>query len=464
MQSSESALSPAGLSRRVVRLALPAVGEQVLTLTVGIVNTALVGHLSAASLTAVGLASTITGISHILFSAVGTGATALVAQATGAGDRSLANRTLAQALMVALALGLLATAILQPLGKSALLLMGAEGETVPLGVGYLRYVAASLPLAALMGIGNGALRGSGDTRTPMAVMTGVNVLNLALSYGLIRGAGPFPELGVIGAAIAATTSMSLGGLAVLVILISGRANLVLRPIVTRPDRVLLARLIRVGLPAGGESLLMQCAFLAYARSISSLGTVAYAAYLVAQRIESLNTMPAMGFSIAAMALSGQAVGAGDPALARRSVFASIRMSLGLAAICATMTFLAPRFLLARFTNDPAVIAQGIAPLRWIAFAQPTMSLAMGLAGGLRGAGDTRSVMVVTGVGAWCVRVPLAILSVTLLNFGLPGVQASMMLDWLARAIMLAWRFRPASWFQRVARATAELSAVGAGGQ
>ena len=102
----------------------------------------------------------------------------------------------------------------------------------------------------------------------------------------------------------------------------------------------------------------------------------------------------------------------------------------------------PRFMLERFTQDAEVIAQGIAPLRVVAFAQPLMAIAFGLSGGLRGAGDTRSVMTITGIGAWCVRVPLAVLSVTVLDLGLAGVQASMMLDWLARCIMLGWRFRP----------------------
>jgi multidrug resistance protein, MATE family len=447
------------LRRQVVRLALPAVGEQVLTLMVGIVNTMLVGHLGAAALTAVGLSSTIAGMAHIFASAVGTGTTALVAQAVGAGNRALADRALEQAIMVALVLGLVVAAVLFPLARGALLLMGAEDETVGMGITYLRCIATSLPLAVLMFVGNAALRGSGDTRSPMLVMSGVNLLNLVLSYGLIRGVGPLPELGVAGAGVAAAASTGLGGLVVLVALLSGHAGLRLRRLINRPDRDVLARLLRIGLPAGGESILMHGAFLAYARSISSLGTVAYAAYLIAQRVESLNSMPAMGFAVASTTLSGQAFGAGDPTRARHSVFTSIRLALWLSAICATLSFTMPRFMLERFTQDAEVIAQGIAPLRVVAFAQPLMAIAFSLSGGLRGAGDTRSVMTITGIGAWLVRVPLAVLSVTALDLGLAGVQASMMLDWLARCIMLGWRFRPLAWQRRAAVLSGELAAA-----
>jgi len=428
-----------------------------LTLTVGIVNTMLVGHLGAVALTAVGLSSTIAGMAHIFISAVGTGTTALVAQAVGAGDRALAGRVLEQAVMVALALGLLVAGVLFPLARGALVVMGAEGETVSMGVVYLRLVASSLPLAVLMFVGNAALRGSGDTRSPMVVMSGVNLLNALLSYGLIRGTGPLPELGVTGAGVAAAASTAAGGLVVLTVLLSGRAGVRLNRLTNPLDREVLSRLLSIGLPAGGESILMHGAFLAYQRSISSLGTVAYAAYIIAQRVESLNSMPAMGFAVASTTLSGQAFGAGDPARARRSVFASLRLALYLAAVCASISFTVPRFMLGLFTHEADVIAQGIAPLRVVAFAQPLMAIAFSLSGGLRGAGDTRSVMAITGIGAWLVRVPFAVLSVTSLDLGLAGVQASMVLDWLTRCIMLGWRFRPAAWQRRAAVVRRELA-------
>ena len=443
---------PESLTRTVLNLALPSVGEQILGTLVNIVNTMLVGHLGASALAAVGLSGTITMIGSTFFMAVATGTTALVAQSVGARDEIRANRVLEQSMLVALVLGLFSVLSVFPFRRQLLVLMGSQGESIEMGVSYMFYLSLSLPFLALLFVGNAALRGSGDTRTPMTVMAGVNLVNVLLSLVLIRGLGPFPELGVTGAGIAAATAQSMGALAVLMVLMRGNNKLHLRRFITRPNRVLLKQLLDIGLPAGGESALMRLSFIAYTRAISSLGTVAYAAYLIAQRVESLNTMPAFGFSVAATTLSGQAIGARDPDRARKSVFACIRVSVMMSLVWASLCAFAPQFMLGLFTNDSEVIALGMGPLRVVAIAQPLMSIAIGLAGGLRGAGDTRSAMVITGIGGWLLRVPVSILSVTVLGWGLTGVQVAMMLDWASRAVLLTWRFRPAQWKRSVDRA------------
>ncbi|MBM3188367.1 MAG: MATE family efflux transporter [Chloroflexi bacterium] len=424
---------------------MPAVAERILTLLVNTVNTILVGHLGAAALAAVGLSGTISMIGSTLFQAVGTGSTACIAQAIGARDKASALRYLEQSMLVAAALGLACTALFLPLTRQSLIVLGAEEDVVALGGCYLPYMAATWPMMSLLMVGSAALRGAGDTRTPMWIMGGMNVLNLLLSLLLIRGWGPLPELGVMGAGIAAGVSRALAGVAIMVVLRNGRGRLRLRQLFYPADREVLSRLLQVGLPAGGENLLMRVAFLSYTRIIASLGTAAYAAHVIAQRVESLTMMPSFGFAVAATTLAGQALGAGDPRRARRSVFCAIQIAVGVA-LTGSLVFLAfPRLMLSLFTTDESVIVQGIIPLCILAVGQPIMTIANCLSGGLRGVGDTRSVMWITGIGAWLVRVPLAVLSVTLFSLGLPGVQASMTLDWFTRMALLAWRFRPALW-------------------
>ena len=451
--------APESLRMAVIRLALPAVAERMLTLLVSTVNTILVGHLGASALAAVGLSGTISMIGSTLFQAVGTGSTSLVAQAIGAKNRPLAQRVLQQSMLVAAGLGLVCMALVLPFTKQTLVLLGAEAEAVALGNQYLPYMAATLPAMSLLMVGNAALRGSGDTRTPMLLMGGMNVINVVLSLLLIRGWGPFPAMGVAGAGVAAATSRAVAGIATLVLLRSGSTRLSLTRWIIRPDREVLSRLLQVGLPAGGENLLMRIAFVSYTRAIAGLGTVAYAAHVIAQRVEMMSIMPAFGFAVAATTLSGQALGAGDTKRARQSVFRSIEIASGFAVICAIFFNIFPRFMLSLFTNDEAVIAQGILPLRIVAIGMPTMTAAFCLSGGLRGAGDTRTVMWITGVGAWFVRVPLSLLSVTLFRLGLPGVQSAMILDWMVRCTLLAWRFRPGAWQARTGRAAVRAKAV-----
>lgn len=439
----------ADLRREVIRLAVPSVGEKVLMVLTGIVNTMLVGHLGASSLAAVGMASTFSMFAATFFSAVAVGATAMVAQATGARNPTKARRALEQAMLLAILMGAGATALILPCRHLGMRLMGADAESAALGATYMTYIGLGLTPFSVLLVGNAALRGAGDTRTPMVVMSTINMVNLAVAAALIRGIGPLAELGVQGAGIALFASQSLGCLMVVGSLRWGNGRLRLRRIVNPPNRDILTELVRISIPAGGESLLMRGAFFAYARSISSLGTVPYAAYLIAQRIESFSTMPAFGFSVAATTLSGQSLGAGNPERARRSVFRTVEMAVMFSLCCALLSATLPRFLMGLFTKDADVIAMGIMPLRIVAIAQPIMAIAFSLSGGLRGAGDTRSTMVVTGIGAWGVRVPIAILSVTLLNLGLPGVQASMMFDWFTRLCLYAWRFRPRAWNERM---------------
>jgi putative MATE family efflux protein len=437
------------IRRQVLQLAMPSVGEQILAVLVGLVNTMLVGHLGPAALTAVGISATITMLASTFYTAVATGTTALVAQAVGARRQNHAIRVLEQAVLMALVLGIGSTALLLPFTRLSMVLMGAETAAAEMGHLYLTCVSTTLPLMALLFVGNAALRGAGDTRTPMMIMGGINIVNLVLSYVLIRGLGPIPTLGVTGAGIAAATSSGVGGLVVIIVLRRGRGQLRLEKVLARPDRTVLGQLLNIGLPAGGEALLMRFAFMAYTRSIASLGTAAYAAHVIAQRIESLNTMPAFGFSTAATTLCGQNVGAGDPDRARRSVFKAMEISFVLSLAWTAISFAFPGFLLSRFTSDAEVIRLGITPLRILALAQPLMALAFSLSGGLRGAGDTRSVMWITGVGSWLVRIPIAVLSATTFNLGLPGVQSAMIFDWGVRLALLAWRFRPAAWSRRM---------------
>ncbi|MFA6112262.1 MAG: MATE family efflux transporter, partial [Candidatus Latescibacterota bacterium] len=286
----------------VLRLAVPSAGELLLSMLVGLVNTYLVGHLGAASLTAVGLSSQWAMVGSVLFSAVGTGATALVARLVGAREWPEVSRVLGQALLVAMAMGVLAVVVLELTAGSALRLMGAEAEALAQGVPYLRAVSSVYVLIAVMFIGNACLRGAGDTRTPMLVMGAVNLVNLTLSWSLINGVAGLPRLGVMGAAAGEVGARVVGAALVLWILVRGRAGMTLHLSLLRPDPALIRRILRIGLPAGVEQLVFRLGMLLFVRVVAALGTVAFAAHQVALNSESLSFMPGFGFAVAATPL------------------------------------------------------------------------------------------------------------------------------------------------------------------
>jgi putative MATE family efflux protein len=304
-----------------------------------------------------------------------------------------------------------------------------------------------MPLMALLFIGDAVVRGTGDTRTPMVVMSLVNVVNAAVSAGLVYGLGPLPQLGVLGAGIGSATSAAVGGLAVAFVLLRGRSRtglrIVLRTLRFDPQRTW--RLLRIGVPAGVEQLVMRVAQLALATIVTRLGTAAYAGHQLGIQLLSVAFMPGFAFSVASTALVGQELGRQAGRRAEACARAASWMALGIMCTIGLVVFLLARPLLQLFTSDPAVITQGLYAMRGCALIQPPLAYYFVLAGALRGAGDTRFTLLVQGLCIWVLRLPLALGLGVLLGLGLVGVWAGMILDMTGRALLLGLRFRSGAW-------------------
>jgi putative MATE family efflux protein len=435
----------AQIRRDVLRLALPAMGEQMLSMMVGIVDTFLVGHLGAASLAAVGLANQWIFMATTMFGAIATGSTALIARFIGARDPDLANQVLRQSMLLGACIGIVSTILGLTLAQPALTLLGAEPDVIGLGSTYLTIVSSIFFFSTLMFIGNASLRGAGDTRTPLYVMLVVNALNIVVAWAFINGAFGLPELGVAGSALGAATGRFVGGVLVIVILLRGRAGIQLQLKNLRPDLDLIRRVLRVGLPTGMEQLLFRTGHMLFARILAELGTVAYAANQVAINGWSLSFMPGFGFALAATTLVGQSLGAEDPDGAQQRGYTAYRMGAGLMGIVGLTFLLFPAQIVGFFTNDPQVVALGTLPLQVVGLIQPILAATMIFAGGLRGAGDTRWPMIVTGFSIWLVRLPLAYLFALVLGWGLIGAWGAMAFDLSLRGLLNYLRFRSGRW-------------------
>jgi len=435
----------ATIRRDVLRLALPAMGEQMLSMTVGIVDTYLVGHLGAAPLAAVGLANQWVFLAMTLFGAIGTGATALIARFIGARKPELADQVLQQSMLLGAGIGLLATVLGVTLARPAVMLLGAPDDVIVPATNYLRVASTIFFFSTLMFIGNASMRGAGDTKTPLFVMLVVNALNILVAWTAINGPFGLPRLGVVGSALGAVAGRFAGGLLVLALLLKGRAGLQLKLSGLRPDGDLIRRILHVGLPTGLEQVLMRTGHMFFARILAELGTVAYAANQVGINGWSLSFMPGFGFALAATTLVGQSLGAQDPESAQQRGYTAYRMGGTLMGVMGLIFILFPAQIVGFFTNDPAVIALGTTPLRVMGFIQPLLAAAMIFPGGLRGAGDTRFPMVITGASIWLIRLPLAYLFALVLNWGLAGAWAAMAVDMSLRGIINFLRFHGGRW-------------------
>lgn len=430
-------------TQRVLRLAMPSAGEMLLGMLVGLVNTYLVGHLGAASLTAVGLGVQVSMAAMVLFSAVGTGATAVTARMVGAEDVKGANRVVAQSVLIAFLCGVVSSLGLFIFAEPAMVIMGATGESLTQGVVYLRIICIVFPVSSMIFIGGACLRGAGDTRTPLLVMAVVNVLNIVVAWVLVEGIGPFPALGVAGAAYGSALSRFLGGLIVFALLLRGRSGLRLRW--RGLDREIMWRILRVGLPASLDQLIFRFGSLVWIRIVASLGTVAFAAHQIVLNGESISFMPGWGFAVAATTLVGQGLGARDHVRAEKDALLAFYISAVFMSIMGVFFFLFPAQIVSLFTDDADVIAMGTLPLRLIGLVQPFLAAMMVFSGSLRGAGDTLTPMLVNGASVWLLRIPLSLIVIEWFEWGLTGVWMVMALDLTVRGVVLFGQFRRGRW-------------------
>ncbi len=430
---------------RVLTLAWPSVMEQSLVTLIGLVDAYIVGHLGAAALAGVGLGGQVLNLVAALFGAVGVGATALVARSIGAQEPEEANHLARQAFLIALIIGLLAAVIAFVFAEPIMEAFGAAPDVIVTGSAWLRVVAPSFAIIGVLLVGTATLRGGGDTRTPLAVMVVVNIVNVVVALTFTRGLLGMPRLGVVGSGLGAMSGQIIGGLAVIVLLARGQGPLKLGWRLPAVDFVRLRRILNIGLPAGAEQVLLQIALLNLAVLISRFGTAAYAAHQVGLRIAALSFLPGWGFSVAATTLVGQELGARQPERARRATYISFWLALIIMSTLGLFLFLFDVLILRLFTDDAAVIREGVVVIRTAAAIQPIMAASFVFSGGLRGAGDTRSTMFITVASIWGLRLVTAYLLGIVLGLGLFGAWLGIGTDFGFRALMFWLRFRSGKW-------------------
>lgn len=438
-------LTEGSVTRRVITLAWPSVAEQSLVTLIGLVDAYIVGHLGAAAIAGVGLGGQVLNLVAALFGAVGVGATALIARHIGAREPHEANQLARQALLLALGIGLLAAFIGFVFAEPIIRLLGAAPEVVETGSYWLRTVAPSFAFIGLLLVGNASLRGSGDTRSPLLVMIVVNVINVSVAWTLTRGLFGLPQLGVVGNGLGAASGQTIGGLMVLGLLLRGRGALKLGFRVPAPDFARLRRILNIGLPAGAEQVMLQVALLNLAVVISTLGTAAYAAHSIGLRISALSFLPGWGFSVAATTLVGQELGARNPDRARQSTYAAFWMAFAMMAVMGLILFFFQAPILRIFTDDASVLEAGAIVIHMSAVQQPVLAASFVFSGALRGAGDTRTTMLITITSIWGLRLLAAYLFGIVFGLGLLGAWLAIWLDFAFRSTMFYLRFRGGKW-------------------
>jgi putative MATE family efflux protein len=423
--------------REIRRLAVPALGALAAEPLYLLVDTAIVGHLGTAQLAALAIAATVltTLVSVCVFLTYGT--TAQVARLHGAGELVRAGELAAQSFWLASGIGVALTIVCVLLADPLVALFGGTGETAAMAERYLRISALGLPPALIALAGQGYLRGVGDLRTPLLVVVAAQLANVVLELWFVYGL----DLGLDGSA-AGTVIAQLGMGATF-------AWLLLRPhsgarASRRPQRRLLAPLLRISGELFVRSAALLAAFATASAVIARIGETSLAAHQIAMGLFVFAALVLDAIAIAAQVLVGRALGAGDAAAARAVGLRSLAWSLAAGCLFGALLLALARVLPQAFTDDPAVIERARAIWTMLALMQPAAAVVFGLDGILIGAGDTRYLavsMLLAGVGAY---IPIALLALAL-DWGVTGVWAGLLALVGVRLIALGWRFAGGSW-------------------
>ncbi len=422
--------------------------EQLLVMLVGFSDTLLAGHyLSDSHLAAMAVLSYGIWLLTELFSFIAIGALALTARYIGAGDRANANRVVNQSFALGGALAVVFTAAAWYWCDSFAPAMQLEGEPAALATRYLRLLIWLLPMMMLEAVGIDCLRAAGDMVTGLIAMVIVNLVNIIVSWGLLTGAGPFPELGWDGLAIGTACGHFFGGMIPFVVLLRGRSGVRVDLRAWWPDLTLMRRILRIGVPGGLDVLSIVFLQLTFLSIISSLSTDELAAHGVAVRIESIAYLPGYAFQVAIATLCGQYLGAKNYAKARRAVVVACAVNCGLLTGAGMVMFFGGRAIVSLFVSPEQTGVLTIAPalLRIVAFAMPPFALMEVFTGALRGAGDTRWPLLFTLIGFVGVRLPLAWLFAYHWHWGVEGAWYAMVIDVLVRCLLISGRFLMGGW-------------------
>ena len=409
------------IGRAVLLLAIPMMLEMAMESVFVVVDIFWVAGLGAPAVAAVGLTEAVLTLLYAVALGLGMAVTALVSRRIGAHDRQGAAEVAGQTIWLSLATAALVAALGVPLAPSILGFMGAEPDVIAGGTGYTTLMFGGSITILLLFLLNAVLRGAGDAAFAMRVLWLANGINIVLGPCLIYGVGPFPRLGVAGAAVATNIGRGIGALFALYWLTNGRSRVVLRLPHLRVRAGLLLNLLKVS--AGGvlQFVIATSSYMGLMLVISGYGSAAIAGYTIAMRIMMFTFLPAWGLSSAAATLVGQNLGARAPERAERSVWVATKYNVLFLSAVAVVLVVFPTSLVGLFTSEADVLAFGASALRLIGLGFPLYAVGMTMVQAFNGAADTSTPTWLNLLCFWLLQLPLAYALARALELGPTGV-------------------------------------------
>ncbi|MBS4535236.1 MATE family efflux transporter [Clostridium sp. D2Q-14] len=445
-------LTPKKMRKNILHLAWPAALRMFLQSIVGIIDIIMVGSIGAHALATVDISNRFVFITVGVLSSLTIGATALVARYKGAKDEEKVDKVITQSFLMGIILSLIIAVLgflfAKPILNFMMMLMD-KGDPYVLTKGniYLKIVFTSMIFALPTMMLNSILQGMGDMKTPLYIMVITNVINVIGNYIFIYGIGPIPEMGVTGAAIGTSLGRLIGFIIGIYILLSKKTTIKInfKEIKWSFDWKIIRDILHIGFPASVEELVRRGSQIIYTILVAGLGTITIAANAVAMNINSLPMMIGFGFGLASTTLVGQSLGAEKEELANEYGKQTTVITMVLMIIVSIPMFIWVEPIIRLYSSDPQVIELSKPVVRMVIGIQPLFAIFLVLAGGLRGAGDTRYTMITTIIGNSAGRVLSSLFFGYILGLGLIGFWLGMVVDIASRTLLIFFRFKSGKW-------------------
>jgi putative MATE family efflux protein len=437
--------------KAVIKLAWPSIMEQILEMMVGMVSTIFMGRIGTDAVAAVGMVNMLMGFLQTVFAGLSMGTTVIIARVIGEGNKLEAKRALIQSIYMAIVVGLFIAITGRIFSISILKLFfgGTDVKVFNIGFSYFNIILINLPFFVLDIIVSGAMRGAGDTKTPMVITGVVNIINIILNTTLIFGvhALHIPALGVAGSAIAVTISRIIGVTTRIIVLYNLKGlklNLSLRDDYSIKLN-LMKRIINIGVPGFIEQAVMQGGFLILQVIIITMGTVAMASYNIGINVNALAFFPIFGFAIANTTLVGQSLGERQYKKAESYAYESLKITMIVGFFLGILMFIFSKQLASLYSNDPLVIKEAVGLIRLFAILEPLLAILNLCSATLKTSGDIMYVMVSSFVGLWSCRVMLSFVLNKYFGIGMTAVMIGIFFDFSSRSFMYLSRMNKGKW-------------------
>ncbi len=437
------------IGRSIILLAIPMVLEMLMESVFVVVDIFWVAHLGADAIATVGLTESMLTLMYAVAIGLGIGATAMVARRIGERDPQGAARAAVQAI----ALGLIVSVVVAILGVTfstkLLAAMGGSPWVLEHGSSFTKIMFAGNASILLLFLINAIFRGAGDAAIAMRVLWLANVINILLGPCFIFGLGPFPELGLAGAAVATTIGRSTGVLYAFSRLIRSGGRFDITRQLVKLEPAIMARLIRLSATATFQVFIGMASWIGLIRTISSFGSDAVAGYTIGIRVIVFALLPSWGMSNAAATMVGQALGAKKPDRAERAVWKASFYNMICLGIVGLAFVLFARQIIGLFTSDPNVVPYGVDCLRIVASGFLFYAYGMVVTQSFNGAGDTWTPTIINLFVFWLWELPLAYALAIVFGLGPRGVFLAMLIAFSTLAVVSAVIFRRGRWKTKI---------------